>query len=149
MARPSAPWRSRGIAMIVIWFIAACVLLGVGISNVGHASSLGQHGITARATVTQNQGWGRFAVRVSYPTAAGQQQGTLDTPQDSTSYPVGSAISVVYDPASPSVVSLPGSSSASGWTELAVGAALLVLLAGFGARSLRGRRRGAGLEVAG
>jgi LPXTG-motif cell wall-anchored protein len=128
--------------MIVIWLVAACVFVGVGISNVGHASSLGRRGVTVRATVTQDHGWGRFAVRVSYPTAVGQQQqGTLDTPQESTSYPVGSAITVVYDSASPSVVTLPGSSSTSGWAEVAVGAAGLLLLAGVAAWGLRRRRQ--------
>lgn len=130
--RRARRWRVRGIFMIAVWLIVGCVLLGTGLSNVQHARQLSAHGVTVAATVLQDQGYGRYAVRVGYQTAAGQrEQGTLDTPQEAASYPVGSPVVVTYDPSSPSVVALPGSGSADGaWAEVAVGAFALLLLAG-------------------
>jgi hypothetical protein len=136
------PWQVRGMFMMAVALIAGCVFILVGISNVQHASQIRQHGVTVNATVIQNQGWGRNAVRVSYATAAGQQeQGTLNTPNDAASYPVGSAITAVYDPSSPSTVTLPGSGAGGGWAEVGIGAGILLLLAIAGGRAwLRGAR---------
>ena len=84
MSKRSEPWRSRGIFMMATWLIGGCVfIVGVGISNVHRARQISQHGVTVNATVIQNQGGGRYSVRVSYDTAAGhQEQGTLATPDD-------------------------------------------------------------------
>ena len=104
--------------MVVVLFAGGCVLLGTGISDIRHAGQISGSGVPVTATVVQDQGWGRYAVRVSYATAAGQQeQGTLDTPRDAAGYPVGSPLRVVYDPASPSVVTLPGSGASAGWAQ--------------------------------
>lgn len=125
-----SPWRSRGIFMIAVLFAGGCVLLGTGISGVRHAGQVSGSGVPVTATVIQDQGWGRYAVRVSYATAAGQQeQGTLDTSRDASGYPVGSPLRVVYDPASPSVVTLPGPGASAGWAQAGTGAFILLLLA--------------------
>lgn len=129
--------------MMVTLFVGGCISIGVGISNVHHAGQISRHGVTVNATVIQNQGWGPYSVRVRYVTAAGQQeQGTLDTPAAAGSYPVGSAITVIYDRYSPSVVTLPGSGDSNGWIEIGIGAFALLLpgtVAGWG--WLRGRQR--------
>ncbi len=122
--------RGRGIVLVVILLVFGSVFLGTGISDVQHARQISRSGVPATATVVQDQGWGRFAVLVSYTTAAGQHlQGTLDTPSEADSYPVGSQLRVVYDPVSPSVVTLPGSGSTDGWIHTWVGAFILLLLA--------------------
>ena len=41
----------------------------------------------------------------------------LDIPQQSTSFPVGSTLTVLYDPANPSTVAWPGSGSGGGWAK--------------------------------
>jgi hypothetical protein len=137
------PWLNRGAVAVVIWLVLACVSLGVGISNVYHARQISRHGVTANATVIQNHGWGSYVLRVRYQTAAGQQEtGTLDTPARAATYPVGSAVTVTYDPYSPSVVTWPGSGDGSGWIEIGAGAFVMLLLAATAARAwLRGRQR--------
>jgi len=143
MNKRGDPWRSRGIVMVAVMLIGGCVLIGVGISNVQHAGQLRKRGVTVTATVVQDHGWGQYAVRVRYLTAAGRQhEGTLDTPRAAGSYPVGSPVTVVYDPASPSTVTLPGSGGSSGWPEIGVGAFLLLMLAALGGGDwLRSRQR--------
>ena len=141
------PTRSGGIFMILTGVIVACVFLGTGISNVGHAAELSREGTTVRATVLQNHGWGRSAIRVGYVTSSGKQEGTLDTHRESTAYPLGSQVTVVYDRASPSVVTLPGEGAGGGWWEIGVGSTVLLLFGGLGLGSLVRRQRGAGLTA--
>lgn len=68
----------------------------------------------------------------------------MDTPQQSTSYPVGSTLTVLHDPANPSTVAWPGSGSGGGWAEIVIGALLLTLLAALAVWSRRpgARQRG-------
>ena len=68
-----SPGRSRGIFMVAVLVIGSCVFLGAGISNVQHAGQISRRGVTEQVTVIQNQGWGRYAVRVRYLTAARQR----------------------------------------------------------------------------
>ena len=68
----------------------------------------------------------------------------MDTPQQSTSYPVGSTLTVLHDPANPSTVAWPGSGSGGGRPEIVIGALLLTLLAALAVWSRRpgARQRG-------
>ena len=68
----------------------------------------------------------------------------MDTPQQSTSYPVGSTLTVLHDPANPSTVAWPGSGSGGGRAEIVIGALLLTLLAALAVWSRRpgARQRG-------
>jgi hypothetical protein len=75
-------------------------------------------------------------------TAGEQEQGTLDTPDQASTYPVESMITVIYDPSSPPVVTLPGSGDSDSWIEIGHGSAALLFLAAIACWGwLRGRQQ--------
>jgi hypothetical protein len=128
--------------MVVLIAVLGCVLMGAGISNVRHAGQLIAHGVTVHATVAQNHGFGQNSVLVHYFTATGhQEEGVLNTPAQAATYQAGSRLTVVYDPASPSIVTLPGSGN-GGWAEVVTGGVMLAVLAlAAGGSWLRRRRQ--------
>ena len=140
MRRPRA-LEIRALLIASAMLAGGCAGVGIGLSDIEHAHQISAHGVAVTSTVIQNNGRSdRYAVTVGYQTTAGaQEQGSLDTPNQSTSYAIGSTLAVVYDPSDPSVVTLPGNGSFSGWLTLGAGAFLLALLAFL---LLRSRRRG-------
>jgi hypothetical protein len=134
-----SPWCSRGIFVIAVLLADGRVLLGTRTSDVRRAGQFSGSGVPATATVAQDRGRGRYAIRVSYATVAGQQeQGTLD-PRDAADYPAGSPLRGAGDPASPSVVTPPGSGASAGGAEAGAGA---FIPAPAGRRGRPGLRRG-------
>ena len=139
---------ARTLAWLPLLAFVACgaVLLGVGISDVRHAHDIATGGVRADAQVIANDGYGKFAVEVSYPTAGGISNGTLNVPHEAGRYAIGSRLRVEYARGSPSVVTLAGRASATdGWIKTGIGSAMLAVVVGLGLRA--GLRRRAGLTA--
>jgi hypothetical protein len=121
------------IMLISISLIFGVVYMGLGISNVIHANDIASHGVQVRAVVlSRDLGFGRTGpshiLQVGYTTAAGQhEQGQLAAPNAASSYRVGSAITVVYDPFSPWVVTMPKAGSLGPWVEVVMGIVCLLV----------------------
>lgn len=95
------------LAPLVLLVIGA-VSLAVGVSNVVHAGQIARNGVRVKAVVISDLG---TSIKVQYTTAAGQrEQGTLPAPS-LASHRIGSALTVVYDPSNPSIVTTSGETS--------------------------------------
>ncbi|MGA3153029.1 MAG: DUF3592 domain-containing protein [Streptosporangiaceae bacterium] len=124
------PNRTRAIFGTVLLLVIGFASIGVGLSDLAHARQISKNGIRVFSVVLENNGVGRNAVLVGYTTITGQhEEGVLDTPDEGLDYVIGSEITVVYDPSSPSVVTLPGAGDGDSWFTIGAGAACLVLLA--------------------
>jgi hypothetical protein len=121
------------IMLISISVIFGAAFLGTGISNVIHADDIASHGVQVRAIVlSRDLGFGTTGpshlLVVGYMTASGQHaQGQLDAPNAASSYRLGSAITVVYDPLSPSVVAIPKTGSLGPWLQVVTGIVCLLV----------------------
>lgn len=119
-----------------VLFLLGSIFLGVGVNNVINAGELASHGIRVRAVVngpvSNVPGQGpSHTLDVSYTTLSGvQEDGQIGVPDPASSYRIGSAITVVYDPENPSVVTVPKATSFGPWFEVALGAVYLLALAG-------------------
>lgn len=138
----------RKVFIGMIFFILGAILLGGGISNVVHAGEIASNGVRVNAVVLGSAGGfaDRYGVphglQVGYTTASGQQeQGTLDAPNAASSYRVGSAMTVVYDPFDPSVVTMPKESSSSPWSQVVAGIAALICAAAWLVWTLKTARK--------
>lgn len=130
-----------GVIMLAGLIIYGAVLVGLGISGFVNEHELATSGVPAAARVTATSGVGRNTIQVTYQVDGRSVQGTVSA--DPSSVFQGEALSVVYDPSSPGVVSLAGDvgDTSLAWAETITGAFFLLLVPVTFLLTIIGRRR--------
>ena len=126
------------LAGIVIY---GAVLVGLGISGFVNSRELAVSGVPAVGRVTATSGYGKNTIQVTYRVGGREVQGTVGA--DPGSVYQGELLDVVYDPASPGVVSLASDvgDTSSAWAETITGAIFVLLVPVSFLLALIGRRR--------
>jgi Protein of unknown function (DUF3592) len=130
-----------GLVLLAGLTIYGAVSVGLGISGFVNEHELATSGVPAVARVTATSGYGKDTIQVTYQVNGRSVQGTVGA--DPSSVYQGEVLSVVYDPSSPSVVSLAGDAgdTSSAWAETIVGAIFLLLVPVSFLLTIIGRRR--------
>jgi hypothetical protein len=130
-----------GVILLAGLIIYGAVSLGLGISGFVNEHELAASGVSAVGRVTATSGYGKNTIQVTYQAGGREVQGTVGA--DPSSVYQGELLDVVYDPSSPSVVSLASDvgDTSSAWAETITGAIFLLLVPLSFLLALIGRRR--------
>jgi hypothetical protein len=130
-----------GIVLLAGMIIYGAVLVGLGISGFVNEHELAASGVSAVGRVTATSGYGKNTIQVTYRAGGREVQGTVGV--DPSSVYQGEPLDIVYDPSSPSVVSLASDvgDTSSAWAETITGAIFLLLVPLSFLLALIGRRR--------